>query len=90
MTDFPALLTDTPTDTHSPHPLMRAEGERGTARVVCFTPRHDLTLAEMDTATIRAVVDEWVQQYDELAQKPYVGYVQVFENRLLVSRYGYI
>src|SRR5579859_7442747 len=79
--DFPALLPDSPGGEYNPHPLIRAEGERGTARVVCFTPRHDLTLAEMATGTIRQVVEAWVEQYQELAQKPYIAYVQIFENR---------
>lgn len=79
--DFPALLPDAPTGEYSPSPLIRAESERGTARVLCFTPRHDLTLAQMDVATIRHVVDAWVGQYEELAKLPYVSYVQVFENR---------
>jgi UDPglucose--hexose-1-phosphate uridylyltransferase len=79
--DFPALLTDSPEGNYQPHPLLHAESERGTARVVCFTPRHDLTLAQMDTATIRHMVEAWIGQYAELAQKPHIGYVQVFENR---------
>jgi UDPglucose--hexose-1-phosphate uridylyltransferase len=79
--DFPALLGDIPTADYHPSPLIRAESERGTARVVCFTPRHDLTLAEMDTGTIRHVVDTWVEQYADLARKPFIGYVQIFENR---------
>src|SRR5579859_7087167 len=79
--DFPALLPDSPGGEYNPHPLIRAEGERGTARVVCFTPRHDLTLAEMATGTIRQVVEAWVEQYQELAQKPDISYVQIFENR---------
>jgi UDPglucose--hexose-1-phosphate uridylyltransferase len=79
--DFPALLPDIPSGDYQPNPLLRAQSERGLARVVCFTPRHDLTLAEMDTPTIRHVVDAWVQQYAEIGQKSFIGYVQVFENR---------
>jgi UDPglucose--hexose-1-phosphate uridylyltransferase len=79
--DFPALLPETPDGTHTPHPLLRAESERGTARVVCFSPRHDLTLAEMETPAIRLVVEEWCRQYDELANLPNISYVLVFENR---------
>ena len=79
--DFPALLPDTPSGDYAPHPLIQAQSERGLARVVCFSPRHDLTLAEMDTSSIRPVVDCWVEQYHDLAQMPFIGYVQVFENR---------
>ena len=58
--DFAALLPDTAPQTltdHPDNPLLRAESERGSCRVVCFSPRHDLTLADMDTPDLRCVVD---------------------------------
>jgi len=79
--DFPAILPDTPPGDYSPHPLITAQSERGRARVVCFSPRHDLTLAEMDTPSIRKVVDAWANEFAELAGQPHIGYVQLFENR---------
>ncbi len=61
--------------------LLRAEVERGTCRVLCFSPRHDLTLATMEVPAIRGVVDVWATQEAELAAMPNIGYVQIFENR---------
>lgn len=61
--------------------LLVAEGESGTCRVICFSPRHDLTLAKMSVAEIRLVVDVWEQQYAELGGREDISYVQVFENR---------
>ncbi|MEJ5198759.1 MAG: UDP-glucose--hexose-1-phosphate uridylyltransferase [Anaerolineae bacterium] len=61
--------------------LLRAEPVRGVCRVLCFSPRHDLTLGEMPVADIRRVVDAWAEQTAELAALSYIGYVQVFENR---------
>jgi UDPglucose--hexose-1-phosphate uridylyltransferase len=61
--------------------LLRAEHERGICRVVCFSPRHDLTLAGMDVGAIRRVVDTWAEQYVELGDLPWVRHVQIFENR---------
>ena len=61
--------------------LLRAESERGICRVLCFHPRHDLTLATMQPAQIRMVVDTWCSQYEELGSKPEIEYVQIFENR---------
>lgn len=61
--------------------LLRAQGERGICRVLCFSPRHDLTLATMSTAEIDTVVNLWAEQSAELAARPEIGYVQVFENR---------
>ncbi len=77
--DFAALLPGTPELASHEHPLLRAETERGTCRVICFSPRHDLTLAQMGTGEIRAVVDLWAQQVEELGQD--YRWVQLFENK---------
>jgi UDPglucose--hexose-1-phosphate uridylyltransferase len=77
--DFSALLPETPKATVNPHPLFRAEGEPGTCRVVCFSPRHDLTLPEMPVEEIRSVIDVWAAQTAELGQR--YRWVQVFENK---------
>jgi UDPglucose--hexose-1-phosphate uridylyltransferase len=79
--DFAALLPDTPDGTIDRGGLMRAESVRGTCRVVCFSPRHDLTMAEMDVADLVTVVDVWAGQYAELGAQPSIDYVQIFENR---------
>jgi UDPglucose--hexose-1-phosphate uridylyltransferase len=79
--DFSALLDDTPEGGAAPHPLMRAEAVRGVCRVVCFSPRHDLTIAQMEVADIRSVVETWAGQYTELNDAPGIAYVEVFENR---------
>ena len=61
--------------------LLRAATERGVCRVLCFDPRHDLTLATMPVAGIRRVVEMWAAQEAELGERPGIGYVQIFENR---------
>jgi UDPglucose--hexose-1-phosphate uridylyltransferase len=77
--DFAALLPDTPTASVSSGHLLRAESQEGTCRVICFSPRHDLTLPEMAVGDIRRVVDLWAAQTDELGQR--YQWVQVFENK---------
>lgn len=79
--DFAALLPDTPPGALDVGGLLRAESERGTCRVICFSPRHDLTLAQIDPAGLTAVVDVWAEQYQELGAWPQIGHVQIFENR---------
>jgi UDPglucose--hexose-1-phosphate uridylyltransferase len=79
--DYAALLQDTPGGSSVRGGLLRAESERGTCRVVCFSPRHDLTLAEMAVADLARVVEVWVEQYQELGAMPQISYVQIFENR---------
>ena len=61
--------------------LLMAVPESGTARVICFSPRHDLTLPEMDVAGVRAIVDLWAREYEELGTRDDVAWVQIFENK---------
>jgi UDPglucose--hexose-1-phosphate uridylyltransferase len=79
--DFAALKPDTPAQCTDEHGLLIAEGEPGICRVVCFSPRHDLTLANMEPAAVRLVVDAWAEQFAELGANPAIRYVQIFENR---------
>ncbi|NWF68268.1 MAG: UDP-glucose--hexose-1-phosphate uridylyltransferase [Chloroflexi bacterium] len=77
--DFAAVLPDTPLDAVAAHPLLWHESVQGTSRVICFSPRHDLTLPEMDAPDIRRVVDVWAEQTAELGES--YQWVQVFENK---------
>ena len=61
--------------------LLHAQSEKGICRVLCFDPRHDLTLATMPVPSIRHVVDVWAEQEAELAAREEIRYVQIFENR---------
>jgi UDPglucose--hexose-1-phosphate uridylyltransferase len=79
--DFAALLPDVVPGAMDEGGLLRAESEPGICRVVCFSPRHDLTLAQMPVADVRAVVDAWSDQTEELAALPWMAHVEVFENR---------
>ncbi len=77
--DFAALLPDVPESPPPEHPLLRAESVRGTSRVICFSPRHDLTLPQMAVEDIRTVVDVWAKQAADLGRQ--YQWVQVFENK---------
>jgi UDPglucose--hexose-1-phosphate uridylyltransferase len=79
--DFQALQADAGAETVDIEGLLRAEGEAGVCRVVCFSPRHDLTLARMSVADIAKVVDVWVEQFFDLGSRDGVRAVQIFENR---------
>ena len=78
--DFQALKADAPTNVESDG-LLVAEGESGRCRVLCFSPRHDLTLAGMAVADIERVVDVWVEETIALGNLPDIASVQIFENR---------
>ncbi|WP_320169434.1 UDP-glucose--hexose-1-phosphate uridylyltransferase [Maridesulfovibrio sp.] len=79
--DFPALLADSINGFSDEDGLLRAEPENGICRVVCFSPRHDLTLSRMQPKNVRRVVDAWCAQFRELGARDDIGYVQIFENR---------
>ncbi|MCW5981339.1 MAG: galactose-1-phosphate uridylyltransferase, partial [Bryobacteraceae bacterium] len=79
--DFAALLPDTPEGRLDDSGLLLAETEQGLCRVICFSPRHDLTLSRMDLPAIRRVIDVWIDQFTELASRPFIRYIQIFENR---------
>ena len=76
--DFAALSPDSPA-MRLEDGLLRAEVEAGTSRVLCFSDRHDLTLARMDAPAVRRVIDLWADQTAELGER--FQWVQVFENR---------
>jgi UDPglucose--hexose-1-phosphate uridylyltransferase len=79
--DFASLLPDTPTADYRKQGLLVAEGESGVCRVVCFSPRHDLTLARLGQVAMEQVVDAWTAEFRDLGSRPDIGYVQIFENR---------
>jgi len=77
--DFAALLSDTPVTKSYSNPLMQSESQQGTCRVICFSPRHDLTLTEMSIEEIHSVVDVWANQINQLGKR--YRWVQIFENK---------
>lgn len=54
--DFAALMEDAPGSNRADHPLLKMEAQNGTCRVICFSPRHDLTIPEMAEEDIRSIV----------------------------------
>ncbi len=79
--DYAALLPDTPEGSLEDDDLFIARSEKGICKVICFSPRHDLTLPLMAGEDIRKVVDVWEREYRDLGNEPFISYVQIFENR---------
>jgi UDPglucose--hexose-1-phosphate uridylyltransferase len=84
--DYPALLPagigNFGDGTHGEHPLVSdARPVSGICRVVCFSPRHDLSLPEMENNEIENVITTWITQTVELGALDTIDYVQVFENK---------
>ncbi len=82
LNDFPALGTQSDElPAHAPDDLLRSAPESGTCRVLCFSPRHDLSLAALSPSAVASVFTELTLQYRELAASPRIGSVTIFENR---------
>lgn len=77
--DFPALLEEVPEPEDEGHPLFRCGPARGTCKVMCFSPKSNVTLPLMSQGEIKAVIDTWVEQMATLGQK--YRWVQIFENK---------
>ena len=79
--DFPALLPTSEGSPSNERGILVAAPERGISRVICFSPRHDLSIPSMEIDALTAVVDTWSGQFQELLALAFVRYVQLFENR---------
>lgn len=72
-----AVMTST-THTHN-HPLLSTYPVHGYCDVICFHPRHDLTIAKLTTADITHIIDEWASLYRKRSMSEGIEYVQIFE-----------
>jgi len=61
--------------------FFKVKPERGISRVVCFSPKHNITLPEMDLSTIEEIIRTWQLEYTDLGNVDYINYVQIFENK---------
>jgi UDPglucose--hexose-1-phosphate uridylyltransferase len=80
--DFAAIIPDEVSFKHQEvSSFLKAIPERGLAKVVCFSPKHNLTIPEMEVEAIKNIIKTWQQEYAELGKKEFVNYVQIFENK---------
>jgi len=79
--DFAALLPPADRPIPDVNPLFTAEPESGLCRVICFSPRHDLTLPELSQAEVEDVIRTWTDQTRDLSERDFIAYIQVFENK---------
>ena len=79
--DLPCVAADVPRDLPHPGGIYRNRPASGVARVICYSPRHNLTLAELDLAEIAGLLRVWQDQHRELGERPDVNHVLIFENK---------
>jgi len=79
--DHPCVGPDAPQSLAAAPGIYRNSPATGIARVVCYSPLHNVTLAELDESEIRTLLLAWREQYIELAARPEVRHVLIFENK---------
>ena len=79
--DHPCVGPDAPRQVEPPPGIYRNAPATGVARVVCYTPKHNTTLAELPVDQIAALLDAWRDQYLELGARPEIRHVLTFENK---------
>jgi UDPglucose--hexose-1-phosphate uridylyltransferase len=79
--DMPCASPDAPRELAKPPGIYRNQPAEGLARVVCYSPRHSLTLAELGPQEVENLVAVWQEQYEELGARAEVKHVLIFENK---------
>ena len=82
--DFAALQSDLVSynlKEEEENSFFKLKPERGISKVVCFSPKHNLTLPEMSVTAIAAIIQVWQKEYNTLGKEDFINYVQIFENK---------
>ncbi len=79
--DHPCVSVAAPSSLEAPDGLYQNRPARGIARVVCYSPKHNLTLAELSVDEIQQLLHVWQKQYEELGRQPDIKHVLIFENK---------
>lgn len=79
--DHPSVSFDAPDVGQPVWPVFKARPAHGISRVVCYSPRHDLTLTELSAEEITALFRTWKEQYLDLGSRPEIEHVLIFENK---------
>jgi UDPglucose--hexose-1-phosphate uridylyltransferase len=79
--DHPCVGPEAPDAGEPVAPIYKSRPARGIARVVCYSPRHDLTLAELPPGEVAGLLEVWQRQYRDLGERPGIDHVLIFENK---------
>ncbi|HJP92559.1 MAG TPA: galactose-1-phosphate uridylyltransferase, partial [Pyrinomonadaceae bacterium] len=79
--DHPCVSSAAPSELQPAAAIYKNQPANGVARVVCYSPKHNLTLAELELKDIQGLLEVWQSQYSELAAMPDIAHVLIFENK---------
>jgi UDPglucose--hexose-1-phosphate uridylyltransferase len=78
--DFASFSFDAP-DVRKDSRFETVRPVHGTCRVICYTPKHNLTLSQLSLQEVEAVVRLWKSEYESLSQNSKIENVLIFENK---------
>lgn len=79
--DHPCVGLEAPAPSVVESAVYRNRPAQGIARVVCYSPRHDLSLAQLELSDVERLIIAWQRQYVDLGQRPQIKHVLIFENK---------
>ncbi len=79
--DHPSVAINAAENLLKPAGIYRNRPARGIARVICYSPKHNLSLAELSVAEIERLLRVWQEQYRDLGERPEISHVLIFENK---------
>jgi UDPglucose--hexose-1-phosphate uridylyltransferase len=79
--DHPCVGPLAPPEPPPPPGILKVRPAQGIARVVCYSPLHNATLAELPVGEIETLLRAWQEQYRDLGSRPEVVHVLIFENK---------
>lgn len=79
--DLPSVGQDAPTDLEQPVGIYKNRPANGLARVICYSPNHSLSLAEIEQKAVEEVIAAWQREYTDLGSRDEINHVLIFENK---------
>lgn len=79
--DHPSVAMNAKENLPPPAGIYRNRPARGIARVICYSPKHNLSLAELRVEEIDRLLQVWQEQYRDLGERPEISHVLIFENK---------
>ncbi|MCD9185297.1 MAG: galactose-1-phosphate uridylyltransferase [Pyrinomonadaceae bacterium] len=79
--DHPSVAENAPESDVPILPIYKSKRANGIARVVCYSPKHNLTLTELEIGEIVELLKTWQSQYLDLGSREEIKHVLIFENK---------
>ena len=79
--DHPCVGMAAPPPSEIESSVYRNRAAQGIARVVCYSPRHDLSLALLETSEVEGLIAAWQREYVDLGGRTEIDHVLTFENK---------